>query len=123
MPHLIGETELVDGHDLRRNDPKDRAGSALLAEEIDAISGYAGNLVRKIDVAGPHEFVPQPRRSHRAEHLREIILAGSLGLSSDRRTPADVPGTAPRQAPGRFNNLKRLPLVARQKRRITPEHA
>src|SRR5437867_8183393 len=62
-PHLIGKTELVDGHDLRRNDPKDRAGPALLAEEIDAISGYAGNLVRKVDVAAPHELVPQPRRS------------------------------------------------------------
>ena len=50
--HLLGQAELLDGHDLRRDDAEDRAGAALLPEEIDAIARHARNLVGEVDVAG-----------------------------------------------------------------------
>ena len=58
-PHLIGQAELLDGHDLRRDDAEDRAAAALLAEEVDAVARHARDLVREVDVAGLHELVPE----------------------------------------------------------------
>src|SRR5213075_2726607 len=40
-PHLIGKTELLDGHDLRRDDAEHHACAALLAEKIHAIARHA----------------------------------------------------------------------------------
>src|SRR5207248_8609169 len=54
---------------------EDRAGAALLAEEVDAVAGHAGDLVGEVDVAAADVVVPDALRRDALHHLDEVGLA------------------------------------------------